>query len=133
MRISDWSSDVCSSDLEWTGEIDQVLVPGGIVSEVDFFHYPIRTLVLIDLIENIEPRRVKNILYRWLIRLGGAADPDGKAPRDMQWSFRKHRAEVHRAAERMIGWAPERILLAHGRWSAENGTAVLRRAFRWVL
>src|SRR3546814_4240256 len=115
MRISDWSSDVCSSDL-----IDQVLVPGGIVSEVDFFHYPSRTLVLTDLIENIEPRRVKNILYRWLIRLGGAADPDGKAPRDMQWSFRKHRAEVHRAAERMIGWAPERILLAHGQIGRAN-------------
>src|SRR3546814_11293719 len=96
MRISDWSSDVCSSDL------------------------PSRTLVLTDLIENIEPRRVKNILYRWLIRLGGAADPDGKAPRDMQWSFRKHRAEVHRAAERMIGWAPERLLLAHRRWYGET-------------
>src|SRR3546814_18132040 len=100
MRISDWSSDVCSSDLvverarrplpphrllgdaapeEWAGEIDQVLVPGGIVSEVDFFHYPSRTLVLTDLIENIEPRRVKNILYRWLIRLGGAADQIGRA------------------------------------------------------
>src|SRR3546814_16571211 len=81
--------------------------PGGIVSEVDFFHYPSRTLVLTDLIENIEPRRVKNILYRWLIRLGGAADPDSKAPRDMQWSFRKHRAEVPPAAARLIGWSPE--------------------------
>ncbi|RIA45667.1 uncharacterized protein DUF4336 [Hephaestia caeni] len=118
---------------EWADEIDQVLVPGGLMSEVDFFHRASRTLVLTDLIENIEPRRVKNMLYRWLIRLGGAADPDGKAPRDMQWSFRKHRAEVRRAVEAMIGWAPERILLAHGRWYAENGTAELHRAFRWVL
>src|SRR3546814_11426118 len=107
MRISDWSSDVCSSDLEWAGEIDQVLVPGGIVSEVDFFHYPSRTLVLIDLIENIEPRRVQNILYRWLIRLGGAADPDGKAPRDMQSSD-----------ERRVG--PEWVSTVWSRWSPSH-------------
>ena len=28
---------------------------------------------------------------------------------------------------------PELIILAHGRWCAENGVAELRRAFRWAL
>lgn len=118
---------------DWSGQIDQVLVPGSLITEVDFFHRASATLILTDLIENIEPDRIRGRLYRWLIRLGGAADPDGKAPFDMQWSFRKHKPEVRRAAERMIGWAPERILLAHGRWYASDAVAELRRAFRWVL
>jgi hypothetical protein len=33
----------------------------------------------------------------------------------------------------MIGWAPERIILAHGRWYPRDGVAELERAFRWVL
>ncbi|MCP5170337.1 MAG: hypothetical protein H6999_11365 [Hahellaceae bacterium] len=32
----------------------------------------------------------------------------------------------------MLQWQPERIILAHGRWYAHDGTAELRRAFRWV-
>jgi hypothetical protein len=117
----------------WSGEIDQVLVPGGIITEVDFFHRASATLILTDLIENMEPERIRSWLYRWVVKLGGAADPDGKAPFDMQWSFRKHKAEVRRAAERMIAWAPERILLAHGRWYDHAAVTELHRAFRWVL
>jgi hypothetical protein len=33
----------------------------------------------------------------------------------------------------MIAWDPERIILAHGRWYERNGTAELKRAFRWLL
>lgn len=32
-----------------------------------------------------------------------------------------------------LGWNPERIILAHGRWYRRDGTAELRRAFRWLL
>lgn len=117
----------------WAGAIDQVLVRGGMLTEVDFFHRPSRTLVLTDLIENFEPGRVRRAWLRWLLRLAGAADPDGKAPIDMQLSFLGRRRHVRAAARRMIAWDPKRVILAHGRWYAENGTAELRRAFRWVL
>jgi hypothetical protein len=117
----------------WAEVIDQVLVKGDGLTEVDFFHRPSRTLVLTDLIENFELQRVKSRWLRLLIRLAGAADPDGKAPLDMQLSFLRERRAVRAAAERMIGWDPKRILLAHGRWYPENGTAELRRAFRWAL
>jgi hypothetical protein len=33
----------------------------------------------------------------------------------------------------MIGWNPERIVIAHGRWFETDGTAELRRAFGWLL
>jgi hypothetical protein len=29
----------------------------------------------------------------------------------------------------MIGWAPGRVILAHGRWYERHGTEELRRAF----
>lgn len=119
-------------DPAWAGQIDQALVPGNLLTEAVFFHRRSQTLVLTDLIENFEPARVRSPLLRLLLRLFGAADPDGKAPYDLQWSFRDRRAEVRVAVRRMIAWAPERVIIAHGRWYASNGVAELRRAFRWV-
>ena len=37
---------------------------------------------------------------------------------------------VHMSA---IAWKPERVILSHGRCFDANGSAVLRRAFRWAL
>lgn len=117
----------------WADAIDQVLVPGDLLTEVDFFHRASRTLILTDLIENFEPDRVRKRFYRWLMRVSGAADPDGKAPFDMQLSFFRHRKAVRAAVEKMIAWGPERIIIAHGRWYDGNALSELRRAFRWVL
>lgn len=117
----------------WAGEIDQVLVRGSLLTEVDFFHRASRTLILTDLIENFEPERVKSRFYSLLLKWSGPADPDGKAPIDMQLSFLGRRAGVREAVKRMIAWDPERVILSHGRWYETNGTNELRRAFRWVL
>jgi hypothetical protein len=70
---------------------------------------------------------------RWLTRLGGVQDPDGRMPRDMRFTFRSREAELRRAVETMIAWSPARIILAHGRWYQDNAEAELRRAFRNVL
>lgn len=117
----------------WEGALDQCLVRGKLLTEVDFFHRSSRTLILTDLIENFEPKRVRNPVLRWLVRVSGAADPDGKAPIDMQLSFLPHRRSVREAVARMLAWGPERIVLSHGRCYPANGEAELRRAFRWIL
>ncbi len=70
---------------------------------------------------------------RWLTRLGGVQDPDGQMPRDMRLTFAKRKPQLRAAIEKMIGWNPERIILAHGRWYERNGADELRRAFRWIL
>jgi len=57
-------------------------------------------------------------------------DPDGKAPRDMQLTFRRRRNELRVALQTMISWASQRVLFAHGRWYDRNGTMELERAFR---
>ena len=102
------------------------------MTEVEFFHRPSRTLVLTDLIENFEAARL-GPGARLLAWFGGVLDPDGAMPRDMRFTFSRNKAEVRAAVETMIGWQPERIVLAHGRWYDKDAVAELRRAFRWLL
>lgn len=113
--------------------MDQVLIEGDVLTEMVFFHRPSRMLILTDLIENFELQRVKTWSLRQLIRVSGAADPDGKAPIDMRVSFLHHRKALRSAVEQMITWQPKGIIFAHGRFYPEDGVAELRRAFRWVL
>lgn len=116
----------------WAGEIDQRLAKSGSHKEVVFFHRATRTLVLTDLIENFEPTKVPWWM-RPLIRLGGIADPDGRMPRDIAASFRRRPGHLRELVDTMIGWNPERVIIAHGRWYDRNGAGELRRAFRTVL
>jgi hypothetical protein len=122
-----------TSPPEWGSAFEQVVVPGDVVTEVVFFHRQSRTLILTDLIENFETDRVRNPLYRLAIRLAGAAAPDGQAPIDLRMTFWRHMPAVRPAVRRMVAWAPERIILAHGHCHVENGTAKLRRGLRWAL
>ncbi len=116
----------------WAGEIGQMIVRGSrLHREAVFFHRASRSLILTDLIENFEAQKLPWYL-RPLARLAGVLDPDGKAPLDMRLSFRRGRREARADVERMIAWAPERVILAHGRWYPRDGVAELRRAFRWL-
>lgn len=117
----------------WESQFDLCLVPGTILTEVDFFHCASKTLIITDLIENFEKGRVRRPWLRRAMQVFGAADPDGKAPYDMQLTFLGHRSEVRASVERMIAWQPERIIIAHGRCYERNGVRELERAFRWVL
>jgi hypothetical protein len=116
----------------WDDEITTRPVAGGYMTEVVFFHRATRTLVLTDLIENFEPVKL-GWAMRWLTWLGGVLDPHGSMPRDMRMTFFKQRPQLKAAVEQMIGWDPERVIIAHGRWYARDGAAELKRAFRWLL
>lgn len=116
---------------DWAETIDQMVVRGSrVLKEVAFFHRPSRTLILTDLVENLERDRVPAWLGA-LARLGGVADPDGKAPPHLRAAFTDRRA-LRASVERLLAWEPERVLLAHGRWYDRDGAAELRRAFRWA-
>ncbi len=118
----------------WDGEVHTLPISGSYMTEVEFFHKATRTLILTDFIENFELAKaggnwLKNMLMKW----GGVADPNGSMPRDMRLTFRKQKPQLKAAIEKMIGWSPERIIIAHGRWYDSNGAAELKRAFGWLL
>lgn len=69
--------------------------------------------MLTDLIENFEPRKLGPMM-RFLTWIGGVQDPDGQMPRDLRLTSSRHKAEMRKAAETMIAWQPERIIIAHG-------------------
>jgi hypothetical protein len=115
----------------WGGAIAQLLVPGRFMTEAVFLHRDSRTLILTDLIENFERGRVHGWLLRLLTSLGGVLDPDGSTPRDLRVTFQ--RRTVRGAVQTMLGWAPERVVMAHGRPYLQDGTAELRRALAWAI
>lgn len=118
--------------LQWAADIDQLIFRGSrFMDEVVFFHYQSATLILADLIENFEPDKVSS-WFRWLLKLAGSADPDGKAPIDLRMTFWGHKNQSRSSLEQMLEWNPEKVILAHGRWYENNGAAELRRAFRWL-
>ena len=102
------------------------------MTEVEFFHYASRTLILTDLVENFEPQKLGAVM-RLLTRWTGAQDPHGQMPLDMRLTFCRNRGQLRSAIEKMIAWNPERIILAHGRCYETKGADELRRAFRWLL
>ncbi|AUG52337.1 DUF4336 domain-containing protein [Thalassospira marina] len=120
------------ADPGWSGEIDQLVVRGGYLTEAVFFHRASRTLILTDLIENFEPGKIKSPIWRFLVRLFGSMDPHGAAPRDMRATFMGHKPALRNAVDQMIAWKPDRVILAHGRWYDSNAIAELKRAFSWV-
>ena len=117
---------------DWAGQIDQRLADSGHHREVVFHHHASRTLILTDLIENFEHAKMP-WWSRPLLGLGRVCDPDGRMPRDMALSFRRRPDHLRNLVETMLDWAPERVILAHGRWYERDGTAELRRAFRDVI
>jgi len=68
---------------------------------------------------------------RLVLMLMGIAEPDGKTPPDWRATFR-NRAAARESLAQILAWQPDKIILAHGRCYETNGTAELRRAFRWL-
>jgi len=115
----------------WAAEFDQLHFRGSrVFEEVVFLHRASATLILTDLIENFEAARLGTAM-RWIARLGGVLDPDGKTPLDMRFTFRD-RAAARACLQRVMDWRPQRVILAHGRCYLDHGEAELRRAFRWL-
>lgn len=118
---------------DWAEEIEQVVVPGGAgFREIDFFHKPTRTLVLTDLVVNVEPAKLP-LVMRWGAHLVGATAPYGKAPIYLRLLIRMKRAEAERAARRLIAFEPERVIFTHGRFFEQDGAAALRKSLTWLL
>lgn len=119
-------------DAAWAADIDQIIFRGSrFMEEVVFFHRKTKTVILADLIENFEPDKIGGA-WSWIGRLAGVVDPDGKTPVDFRLTFFGRKADARDSVARMLAWEPRQLIMAHGRPYRDDGTAELRRAFRWV-
>jgi hypothetical protein len=115
----------------WAGDLQQGLVRGGGgFEEAWFLHKPSRTLLLADLIENVEPSKLPPataaamratmatcattaLHVRAALALGGGAARD--------------------AIKAMLATEPARVIVAHGKPLTQDAAGQLRRAFAWAV
>jgi hypothetical protein len=54
-------------------------------------------------------------------------------PLYLRWVIRSRPEGAKEAAARLLAWAPERVIFAHGRWFDRDGAAALRRSLSWLI
>lgn len=122
-------------DPRWDGVLEQVLVQGTrLIWEVAFFHRPSKTLILVDLLENIgdDYRHNAGLLlqfwWRVVFRMWNRPKP---APEyQVGWG---DKVIVKESLEKILGWQADRAILAHGENIETNVNAVLATAWKKVL
>lgn len=115
---------------EWSDTLDQGVVAGGGFNEVWFFHRQSRTLVLVDLIENLEPDKLPPIA-RLVMQVSAATR--GTTALHLRLPVRLGGAEAKQAIRRIVALEPDRVIFAHGRPFESDGAAQLKRAFSWLV
>ena len=117
----------------WHGEIEQAVVRGGGgFSEVAMLHVASRTLLMTDLVQNFEPRKLPWVI-RALARLLGNTAPRGRAPAHLRLLMRLRRApDGGEAARRIVSWAPDRVMVTHGHPFERDAATKLRRSLAWL-
>lgn len=120
---------------QWGPDIDQAWFRGSLaMDEVVFFHRPSRTAIFADLIEAFSDRFLKEHWSWWqqpLARLDGITAKNPHAPLEWRLSF-TNRAAARAARTKVLGWACERAIIAHGEWCREGGHAYVERALAWL-
>jgi len=115
----------------WAGQIDQVIFRGSIaMEEVAFFHRASRTAIIGDLVQRHDPAGMTG-LKGLIMRLDGMVGESGGAPREWRASFLR-RSLARQAREQLLGWEPERLVIAHGACAAEAAAPILTRALAWL-
>ena len=121
-----------STPAEWASELETISVQAPMFSEVEIFDKRSRTLVLTDLVQNLDPHHLPPS-NQAAASLLGIAKPDGMAPIYLRMLLRLGGRSVQTAAKRLVSLAPERVVFAHGDWFETGGTERLRRSLRWLL
>lgn len=115
----------------WADDIDQVIFRGSFVmEEVVFLHRPSRTAIVGDLVQRFDPASTTGF-KGFLMRLDGLVGEQGSAPREWRLTFLRRRA-TRAARDRVLGWAPRQLIVAHGNCAERDATDILRRALAWI-
>jgi hypothetical protein len=115
----------------WVEDMDQVVFRGSFaMAEVAFFHRESRTAIIGDLIQRFADTSIAG----WkgtVMRLGGLVGEPGGTPRDWRASFLRH-GPARAALQKVLGWKPERLLIAHGLCAQSGATEIIRAALNWI-
>ncbi len=118
-------------ETEWAADIDQVVFRGSFaMEEVVFFHRPSATAIIGDLIQRHPESKMKG----WqglLMRLDGLVGEHGSTPREWRASFLR-RGPARAARDKVLGWKPERLLIAHGACEQTGATPIIAAALSWI-
>jgi short-subunit dehydrogenase len=130
LRIDQELSD--EPPASWEREIEVILLTAPAYAECALFHRPSRTLVLTDLITNLDPASLPPAA-RPLARMVGSTQPDGRAPIYLRTLLKLGGRSFEKAAARIISLKPERVVFAHGEWFGSLARERLRRSLRWAV
>jgi hypothetical protein len=119
----------------WAGQIDQCWVRGSVaMDEIVFFHLLSRTVVLADLCQNFSSKWLSVNWAPWqrpVARFSKIVEGKSFAPLDWRLSF-IHRGKLREAREKILGWNPLKVIMAHGEWQPSHGREFLSHAFKWM-
>lgn len=116
----------------WAGEIDQLIVEGVGFAEVALLHRPSRSVILTDLVQNLEPAKL-HPLFRPAARLAGVTAPNGKAPIYLRAIVKMKGREPSRTAKALVNFQPSFVIFSHGRWYDARAAERLRQSLAWLL
>lgn len=118
-------------DPAWAGEIDQVIFRDSLfMEEVVFFHKASGTAIICDLIQRHSPDKMSG----WkgaLMKLDGLVGEHGSTPREWRASFLR-RGAARAARAKVLGWKPNRLLIAHGACAQSGATEIIEGALAWI-
>lgn len=117
--------------LAWKQDIDQAVFRGSFVmDEVMFFHRASRTAIVGDLIQRFPENDVSG-WKRLLLKVGGLLGERGGTPIDWRTSFLRH-GPARTARQKVLGWNPQRLLIAHGMCAQAGASEIIQAALSWM-
>jgi len=114
----------------WADEIEQGLVRGGGFEEAWLLHKPSRTLLLADLIENLQPAKLTPITAAAMRATLATRATTGLHVRA---ALGLGGMDAREAIKTMLATKPERTVFAHGDIFTHDAAEQLRRAFAWAI
>jgi len=118
-------------DPAWVEDIDQVIFRGSLaMEEVVFFHRESRAAIVCDLIQR-HPEATMTGWRGMLMRADSLVGKHGSTPREWRASFLR-RSKARAARDKVLGWKPERLLIAHGECAQTGATEIIDKALRWI-
>ncbi len=122
-------------DYRWHEEFEQVVIQGTrIITEVAFVHKPTRTLILVDLLENIgddythEAGAILKFWWKAVFHMWN--NPKAAPEYQIAWGDKDI---VRKELEKILLWDFERIILAHGSLIDTDAKAVAAKGWGNVL